>query len=116
MVIFIRRVVINVLLRIIIVFACVGCVVAATITAVATKARQHNITAGNTEGWGPVGWVDHPELDWNWVKEAADISVGLAKKHANYKYICSSNFTHPQFKGIWEDMKWHRKITSIIKS
>ncbi|HVK97213.1 MAG TPA: cellulase-like family protein [Flavisolibacter sp.] len=85
------------------------------ITRVATKARLHNITAGNTEGWGPVGWLDHPELNWNWVKEAADIAVELAKKHDNYKYICSSNFTHPQFKGIWEDIKWHRRITSRIK-
>lgn len=86
------------------------------ITAVAKKAKQNNITCGNTEGWGPVGWLDHPELNWNWVKEAADIAVVLAKKHNNYKYICSSNFTHPQFKGIWEDIKWHRKITCLIKS
>lgn len=85
------------------------------ITSVAAKARKNNITAGNTEGWGPVGWLDHPELNWNWVKEAADIAVELTKKHNNYKYICSSNFTHPQFKGIWEDVKWHRKITSRIK-
>ncbi|MDB5250251.1 MAG: hypothetical protein JWQ40_4645 [Segetibacter sp.] len=85
------------------------------ITAVASKARENNITCGNTEGWGPVGWLDHPDLNWNWVKEAADIAVPLAKKHSSYKYICSSNFTHPQFKGIWEDIKWHRKITSLIK-
>lgn len=86
------------------------------ITQVADKARQHNITCGNTEGWGPVGWLDHPELNWKWVKEAADIAVDLARKHSNYKYICSSNFTHPQFKGIWEDIKWHRKITAQIKA
>ncbi|MGI8637639.1 MAG: cellulase-like family protein [Segetibacter sp.] len=86
------------------------------ITAVADKAKQFNITCGNTEGWGPVGWLDHPDLDWKWVKEAADIAVELAKKHSNYKYICSSNFTHPQFKGIWEDVQWHRQITSKIKS
>lgn len=86
------------------------------VTAVAQKAKRYNITAGNTEGWGPVGWLDHPELNWDWVKEAADIAVELAKKHDNYKYICSSNFTHPQFKGIWEDVKWHRKITSRIKA
>jgi hypothetical protein len=86
------------------------------ITAVAQKAKRYNITAGNTEGWGPVGWLDHPELNWDWVKEAADIAVELAKKHDNYKYICSSNFTHPQFKGIWEDVKWHRQITARIKA
>ena len=86
------------------------------ITAVSNKARANNITCGNTEGWGPVGWLDHPELDWNWVKEAGDICVDLARWHNNYKYICSSNFTHPQFKGIWEDVKWHRRITTKIKA
>lgn len=86
------------------------------ITAVADKANQHNITCGNTEGWGPVGWLDHPELNWGWVKEAANIAVDLAKKHDAYRYICSSNFTHPQFKGIWQDVKWHRNITSKIKA
>ena len=86
------------------------------ITAVAEKARSCNITCGNTEGWGPVEWIDHPELNWDWIKDAADISVNLARKHDNYKYICSSNFTHPQFKGMWEDVKWHRKITERIKA
>lgn len=86
------------------------------ITAVADKARRHQITCGNTEGWGPVGWLDHPELNWNWVKEAAEIAVDLCKKHDTYKYICTSNFTHPQFKGMWEDVKWHQKITARIKS
>ncbi len=86
------------------------------ITAVSEKARSYNIPCGNTEGWGPVGWLDHPELNWKWVKEAAEICVDLARKHDNYKYICTSNFTHPQHKGIWEDVKWHRKITGRIKA
>jgi hypothetical protein len=86
------------------------------ITSVADKGRQFKIPVGNTEGWGPVGWLDHPELNWDWVKEAADIAIELTKKHDNYKYICSSNFTHPQFRGIWEDVKWHRRITNRIKA
>jgi len=86
------------------------------ITSIAKKAADNGIVCGNTEGWGPIGWFDHPDLPWDWVKEAAEICVGLTKKHNEYKFICSSNFTHPQFKGIWEDVKWHRKITQIIKS
>ena len=85
------------------------------IGAVAGKAKEYGIVCGNTEGWGPIGWYDHPDLSWEWVKESAEICVGLAKKHTEYKFICSSNFTHPQFKGLWEDVKWHRKITDIIK-
>lgn len=73
------------------------------ITAFSDKARSKKITCGNTEGWGPGGWID-PEINWKWVKDAGDICVDLACKHENFKYICTSNFTHPQFKGIWEDV------------
>jgi len=83
---------------------------------ISTAASKHNIVCGNTEGWGPIFWFDHPELDWKWVKESGDICVDLAKQHENYKFICTSNFTHPQFKGMWEDIPWHRKITSRIKA
>jgi hypothetical protein len=78
-------------------------------------ATKHNLVCGNTEGWGPIFWFDHPELDWKWVKECAVICVDLALKHDNYKFICTSNFTHPQFKGMWEDIAWHKRITTKIK-
>ena len=71
------------------------------IQGVSDVARLHNIPCGNTEGWGPIGWLDYPDTDWKWVKEAGSICVDLAKKHDNYKFICSSNFTHPQFRGMW---------------
>jgi hypothetical protein len=85
------------------------------ISDIAATAASHNIVCGNTEGWGPIWWYDHPELDWLWVKESADICVDLALKHKEYRFICTSNFTHPQFKGIWEDVKWHRRITTRIR-
>jgi hypothetical protein len=84
--------------------------------AISSAAAAHNIVCGNTEGWGPIFWFDHPELDWNWVRESATICVDLAKKHSNYKFLCTSNFTHPQFRGMWEDIDWHRNITTRIKS
>ncbi|MDR1455286.1 MAG: hypothetical protein LBJ01_06520 [Tannerella sp.] len=83
---------------------------------IALAAAKHNLVCGNTEGWGPILWLDHPELSWDWVKESGDICVDLACSHPEYKFICTSNFTHPHFKGIWEDMKWHRKITGKIKA
>jgi len=85
------------------------------ITAVAVDARQHGIVCGNTEGWGTVGWHDHPDLDWRFHREAAEICVDLCLKHDNYRFICTSNFTHPHF-GFWDDIKWHQKITSKIKN
>jgi hypothetical protein len=86
------------------------------LTDISSAAHKQNIVCGNTEGWGPIFWFDHPELDWKWVKESGSICVDLAKKHENYKFICTSNFTHPQFRGMWEDINWHRQITSTIKS
>jgi hypothetical protein len=78
-------------------------------------AREHGIVCGNTEGWGSINWYDHPELGWDWIKECAEISVDACLKHDNYKFICTSNFTHPQFKGMWDDIAWHRTITEKIK-
>jgi hypothetical protein len=83
---------------------------------VAAKAAAQHKVCGNTEGWGPIAWYDHPELDWKWTRESAEICIDLVKKHNNYKFICTSNFTHPQFKGLWDDVAWHRKVTDRIKA
>ena len=85
------------------------------ITNISDTAGKHRIPCGNTEGWGAVFWLDHPDIGWDFIKESAEICIDLAKKHDNYKFICTSNFTHPQFKGVWEDIKWHRKVTARIK-
>jgi len=85
------------------------------ISDISNTASAYNIVCGNTEGWGPIMWFDHPELDWKWTRETADICVDLALKHKNYKFICTSNFTHPQFKGMWGDVNWHRQITARIR-
>jgi len=82
----------------------------------ARVAKENNIVCGNTEGWGAINWYDHPELGWEWIKECAEISVDACLKHDNYKFICTSNFTHPQFKGMWDDVAWHRAITEKIKN
>jgi len=86
------------------------------VTNVAKLSGKLGIVCGNTEGWGNVCWWDQPEIDWKWIKESGDICVDLALKHKEYRFICTSNFTHPHFKGMWEDIEWHRKITSKIKN
>ena len=65
---------------------------------VADLGKKHKIPVGNTEGLGAVFWQDHPLLGWEFIKEAGDVAVDISIKHG-YKFICSSNFTHPQFKG-----------------
>lgn len=84
------------------------------IAAVGLLGRELNIPVGNTEGWGAVFWQDHPLTDWSFIKDAGNVAVELAIKH-NYKFICTSNFTHPQFNGIWKDVGWHQQLTRKIK-
>jgi Sugar-binding cellulase-like len=77
-------------------------------------AAEHDMVCGNTEGWGPINWYEHPAMDWEFTKEAGLDGVELALKHG-FKFICTSNFTHPQFPGIWNDVSWHKHLTEMIK-
>jgi hypothetical protein len=81
---------------------------------VAELGKKYKVPVGNTEGWGAVFWQDHPLLGWEFIMESADVAVDLSIKHG-YKFICTSNFTHPQFQGMWRDVKWNRQITDRIK-
>jgi hypothetical protein len=82
---------------------------------VASLGKKYNKPIGNTEGWGTVNWLDHPDMDWDIIKEAGLIGAKLGRKHG-YSFNCSSNFTHPQFPGLWNDVQWHKKVTSIIRN
>lgn len=84
------------------------------IAAAAQAAARHGIPCGNTEGWGTIGWYDHPALRWDFIKQSGEICVELALKHG-YRFICTSNFTHPQFPGLWHDVKWHQRLTAQIR-
>lgn len=76
--------------------------------------REYGVPVGNTEGWGAVFWEDHPLVDWRFIKESAELAIPSAVKHG-YKFICTSNFTAPQFVGMWENVAWHQEMTRQIK-
>lgn len=86
-----------------------------TISEIAGLADRLGITAGNTEGWGMVGWEEYESVGWEFIKQAAEICIPICKKHSCYKYITTSNFTHPFFRTLWADIEWHRKVTAKIK-
>jgi hypothetical protein len=81
---------------------------------VAALGKRHNKPVGNTEGWGTISWLDHPALTWEFIKESAEICAKLGRKHG-YRFNCTSNFTHPQFPRLWADVKWHQRVTGIIR-
>lgn len=85
------------------------------IAAIGQAARLQGIPCGNTEGWGPILWQEHPALSWEWVKECGNICVDLAIENG-YHFICTSNFTHPQFRSLWRDIDWHKSLCAKIRS
>jgi hypothetical protein len=84
------------------------------LTHVAAVGKTLGVPCGSTEGWGPIMWREHPLLDWDFVKETGLIGAKLGAE-LGFKFNGSSNFTHPQFEGLWANIAWHREVTSIIK-
>ena len=67
-----------------------------------------------TEAWGPITYKDWPMLDWEWVKEICAYGVRKACQTKRWASMCTSNFSGPQFKGMWQDIEWHRELTDMI--
>ncbi len=69
-----------------------------------------------TECWGIVDYKDWPLLDWGWVKEVCAAGVETAAETGRWAAIATSNFCGPQFRGMWRDVDWHRRLTGLIHS
>ncbi len=67
-----------------------------------------------TECWGLVTYKDWPMLEWDWIKELCEEGVRQAAATGRWKALATSNFCGPQFVGMWRDIQWHKKLTSII--
>lgn len=78
----------------------------------AKAAKQPLIT---TECWGLVDFKDWPLLHWDIVKELCELGVQTAAATGQWLAIATSNFCGPQFKGMWQDIAWHRRLTKLIK-
>ncbi|MBO7419218.1 MAG: cellulase [Bacteroidaceae bacterium] len=69
-----------------------------------------------TECWGIIDYKDWPMLEWNWVKDLCEMGVKEAAATGQWVGIATSNFCAPQFVGMWRDIEWHQRLTSLIKS
>jgi hypothetical protein len=87
-----------------------------SIDALAEWSRKINKYIICTEGWGPIDYKDYPGLNWGWVKEICAYGVEKSIASGQFIAICTSNFCGPQFKGMWEDVEWHKKLTRRIKN
>ena len=75
--------------------------------------RKWNKPLITTECWAIVFYLDSP-VGWDWIKGICEKGVSFAIEEMCYAAIATSNFCSPQFKGMWEDLKWHQKMTEQI--
>lgn len=85
------------------------------VAAYARVARRFRRPLVTTECWSIVDYKDWPGLDWEWVKESCALGVELAVSEGAWAGIATSNFCGPQFRGMWRDVAWHRRLTDTIR-
>ena len=83
---------------------------------IAEVARQSGTPLATTECWGIVDYKDWPLLSWDWVKELCELGTITAAKTGMWAAIATSNFCGPQFVGMWRDIEWHKRLTSVIRN
>lgn len=86
------------------------------IQAIAQAANEVDRPLITTECWGIVDYKDWPLLDWKWVKELCALGTITASQTKQWAAISTSNFCGPQFVGMWKDVEWHQRLTSIIRN
>ena len=86
----------------------------AAIDAAASWSRITGLPLATTECWGPINYRDWPMLDWGWVREVCEHGLDRALATGRWKALATSNFCGPQFRGMWRDIDWHRRLTSAI--
>lgn len=85
------------------------------IQAIAQAANEVGRPLITTECWGIIDYKDWPLLDWGWVKELCALGTITASQTKQWAAISTSNFCGPQFVGMWRDIEWHQRLTSIIR-
>lgn len=81
----------------------------------ASWSQRAGIPLVTTESWASWYYIDHPDLDWNWLLEWAEWSVEDAIDHRMWGWT-PHNYCQPQFAN-WQDVRWHRRLTErFLKS
>ena len=82
----------------------------------ASVARKNRRPLVTTECWGLVDYKDWPLLKWDWIKDLCELGAITAARTGMWVGVATSNFCGPQFVGMWRDVEWHKRLTSIIRS
>ena len=79
------------------------------LAAFAAWAGRHGMPLTTSESWSSWYYVDHPDLDWEWLLEWAEMTVNGAIAHNMWGWT-PHNYVQPQFDN-WKDVAWHRGLT-----
>ena len=69
---------------------------------------------GDGQCWGITDYKDFPMLPWGWVKDLCALGVETACQAGQWALMATSNFAAPQFCGMWRDVAWHQRLTTMI--
>jgi Sugar-binding cellulase-like len=76
----------------------------------ASWAGRYGMPLTTSESWSTWYYIDHPDLDWEWLLEWAEMTVDGAIAHGMWGWT-PHNYVQPQFEN-WKDAGWHRRLTS----
>jgi hypothetical protein len=85
-----------------------------SIHGLAEWSRVSKKALATTECWALVDYKDWPLLEWGWIKELCEVGVRTSAETGRWFAIATSNFCGPQFRGMWRDVAWHRRMTDVI--
>jgi hypothetical protein len=88
----------------------------AEIDNIAAWSRASGKPLVSTECWALIDYKDWPGLDWGWIKDLTALGLEHAAKQGRWVGMATSNFCGPQFRGMWRDIAWHRRLTDLIKA
>lgn len=86
------------------------------IDTVAEWSRATGLGLYTTECWAVVDYKDWPGLEWDWVMDLNARAVEHVARSGRWVGVATSNFCGPQFVGMWRDVAWHERLTTLIRS
>ena len=76
----------------------------------ASWSRRCGMPLTTSESWSTWYYYDHPDLDWEWVLEWAEMTVEGAIRHGMWGWT-PHNYVQPQFEN-WNNVRWHNRLTA----
>jgi hypothetical protein len=68
-----------------------------------------------TEAWGPWWHMDHPDLQWDWLRDWCEECMAAAPSY-DFWGVTPWNYSHPYWEN-WSDVAWYQRVNErFLKS